>query len=80
MAKFGKMAKFGEQRKIPKFQGLNFFFELFLYFWSNLVKVDFGNPCDYRKSVKIFFEIFMTPLKFFKKGTPTQLLAVLMYA
>jgi hypothetical protein len=32
------------------------------------------------KSVKIFFEIFMTPLKFFKKLTPPlQFLAVLMY-
>ncbi len=42
-------------------------FELFQYFWSNF-EVDFGNPCDYHKSVN--FEIFMNPLIFFKKWTP----------
>jgi hypothetical protein len=33
----------------------NFFQYIFLDFWSNF-EVDFGDPCDYHKSVKIFLK------------------------
>ncbi len=46
------------------------FFNIFENFWSNF-EVDFGNPCDYHKSVKKNFEIFMTPPpKIFRKVDP----------
>jgi len=61
----------GEKTKLEKLldKNLNFFSN----FGSNF-QADFGYPCDYYKSVTKILEIFMTPLFFFKKGNPSQLL------
>jgi hypothetical protein len=42
------------------------------HFWEKFL-IDFGNTCDYLKSVKINFEIFINPLKFFKNVPPTHI-------
>jgi hypothetical protein len=54
----------GENTKISRiFSKFSTFFNIF----CSKFEVDFGDPCDYHKSVKKIFEIFMTPppLKFF---------------
>jgi len=61
------MQNFWEKDKVLKIFDKNL--HLFLNFSSNF-EADFGNTCDYHKSVTKILEIFMTPLKFFKKGTP----------
>jgi len=68
--------KFGEKR-----QNFEDFWQKFEDFsiLGQIFGANIGEPCDYRKSVDKIRK-FLWPPKIFQKSTPTQLLAVLMYA